>query len=65
MAFQFVLLAALALGATATRPEGIEYLKKVAAEPDTVVVPSGLLYKVLESGDENVHSPGDRTSGVH
>ena len=40
-----------------TTPEGIEWLKKNSENPDVVTLPSGLQYKVLQSGPANGLTP--------
>ena len=46
-----LVLAFLALAYGATTPEGRAFLDKKATESDVTVLPSGLMYKVLESSE--------------
>jgi hypothetical protein len=49
----------------ASNAEGEAYLKKNAEDLDVVVIPSGLQYKILESGPEDGISPGRYRTRAH
>lgn len=42
-----------------------DYLQAIAAEEDTIKLPSGVLYKVIKNGDGNVSPKKDSVVTVH
>ena len=61
----FVALAAAINAVAATNAKGKAWLEKKGKEKGVITLPSGLMYKVLRTGDGEFHPTADSTCSCH